>query len=200
MIRRADRQGPKCRGVLARPPARYRMSTRLVTDFTPPPPQTARFRAARARADKGAPVLHNFATRRLCRGVLLALGLMLGANTALAEAAMPLNQEPHITAQLVAGAAGDVLRTTCPSISARIFTVLYKLYALERYARDAGYTEDEVKIFLKDKTEKARIKGLAADYLAKAGVIEGDVESYCRVGRDEIAKATLLGSLLRSSE
>jgi hypothetical protein len=30
--------------------------------------------------------------------------------------------------------------------------------------------------------------------------VEGDAESYCKVGRDEIAKGSLIGELLRSSE
>ena len=40
----------------------------------------------------------------------------------------------------------------------------------------------------------------AAMLVAAAGAVTGDVESYCRVGRDEIAKGSLVGSLLRSSE
>ena len=110
----------------------------------------------------------------------------------------PLNQEKHINDSLIAGQAGDILRKTCPSISAKMFTVLGKLNALEDYAREKGYSEAEVKAFLKDKTEKKRIKAAAKDYLKAAGAVEGDVESYCKVGRDEIAKGTLTGSLLRS--
>ena len=79
-----------------------------------------------------------------------------------------------------------------------MFVVLGELNALEDYARDQGYTEAEVKAFLKDKTEKARIKAAAATYLKKAGAVDGDAETYCVVGRAEIAKGTLAGSLLRS--
>lgn len=128
----------------------------------------------------------------------LTLVAVLAASPALALE--PLNKEAHINESLVAGQVGDTIRKTCPSISAKMFTVLGKLNALEDYARDKGYTEAEVKAFLKDKTEKKRIKQLAKDYLAKAGAVEGDVESYCKVGRDEIAKDTLAGSLLRSYE
>jgi hypothetical protein len=122
--------------------------------------------------------------------------LALMASPALAQT--PLNQEAHINASLVAGQVGDTIRKTCPSISAKMFTVLGKLNDLEDYARDKGYTEAEVKAYLKDKVEKTRIKGLAKDYLKAAGAVEGDVESYCVVGRAEIAKDTLAGSLLRS--
>ena len=95
--------------------------------------------------------------------------------------------------------AGDILRKPAPA-SARMFTVWEKASALEKYTRAAGYTEEEANLFLKDKAQKARIKALATDYLTKAGAVAGDVESYCVVGRNEIAKNTLVGSILWSSK
>ena len=126
----------------------------------------------------------------------LTLVAVLAAAPALALE--PLNKDVRVTDSLVAVRVGDTIRNTCPSISAKMFTVLAKWNELKAYLRDKGYTEDEVEAFRKNKVEKARIKALAADYLAKAGAVEGDVESYCKVGRDEIAKDTLAGSLLRS--
>ena len=126
----------------------------------------------------------------------LTLVAVMAATPALAQ--VPLNQESHINEALVAGQVGDTIRKTCPSISAKMFTVLAALNDLEDYARDKGYTEAEVKAFLKDKTEKARIKALAKAYLTKAGAVDGDAESFCTAGRAEIAKGTLAGSLLRS--
>jgi len=126
----------------------------------------------------------------------VSFAALLGATPALALE--PLNQEAHINESLVAGRVGDTIRKTCPSISAKMFTVLSKMNDLEDYAREKGYAEADVKAFLKNRTEKARIKALAEEYLAKAGAVEGDEESYCKVGRDEIAKGTLAGSLLRS--
>lgn len=114
--------------------------------------------------------------------------------------AVPLAEEPHINEQLIAAQAGDILRKTCPTVSARMFVVWQKASALEDYTRAAGYTEEEANLFLKDKAQKARIKAAAMDYLTAAGVVEGDVESYCKAGRDEIARNTLVGSILWSSE
>ena len=118
--------------------------------------------------------------------------------TAPAMAKVPLEDNQHITDSLMAGRVADVIRSTCPSISARMVTAYSKLEDLKKYAIDQGYTEAEVKAFLKDKSQKDRIKALAADYLAKAGAVEGDVESYCVAGRAEIDKGTLAGSMLRS--
>jgi hypothetical protein len=130
---------------------------------------------------------------------ILTLGVVsLMALAAPAFAREALNQNAHITDSLVAGRVGDTIRQSCPSISAKMLTAYSKLKELEKYARAQGYSEDEVKAFMKDKTEKARIKALSAEYLKKAGAVEGDAESYCVAGRAEIANGTLAGSLLRS--
>lgn len=126
-----------------------------------------------------------------------ALAATLSAMPAMAQK-VPLNQNQHITDSLVAGRVADVIRQTCPSISARMITAYNKLEDLKLYAIDQGYTEPEVKAFLKDRNEKARIKGIATDYLAQAGAVDGDAETYCVAGRAEIANGTLAGSLLRS--
>ena len=130
----------------------------------------------------------------------LALALCLAAQAGRAEALTPLAEEAHINASLMAAAIGDVVRKTCPTISPRWFTVYSKARALEAYAREKGYQEAEVKAFLKNKDEKARVRKLVEDYMRVNGVVEGDVETYCTFGRAEIAKETLAGSLLRSSE
>ena len=132
--------------------------------------------------------------------VLVVAALCAATLPALAEGKVPLADEAHINEQLAAGAAGDILRQTCPTLKARVLVVLGKLNALENYARAQGYTEAEVKAFLKDRTQKDRVKAAAKGYLAAAGAVEGDVESYCDAGRSEIAKGSLVGSLLRSTE
>ena len=91
----------------------------------------------------------------------LSLAVLLTAAVP-AYATVPLNQNQHITDSLVAAKVGDSIRKTCPSITARMFTVLGKMNDLEAYARAQGYTEAEVKAFLKDPVEKKRINDLAA--------------------------------------
>jgi hypothetical protein len=127
---------------------------------------------------------------------VLILGLALPA----AAATLPLRDEVFVNGQLRAAQIGDILRKTCPAASARMFVVYGKLRALEAYARDHGYTEAEVEAFLDDPAEKARIKAEAQAYLAAAGAVEGDAESHCRVARDEVARGTETGQMLRVSE
>jgi hypothetical protein len=130
--------------------------------------------------------------------IALAIGILAGAQALAAK--VPLREEGHIVGSLVAARVADTIRKTCPTITARTFVVLAELDALKAYARTKGYSVAEVRAFLKDPGEKARLKQMAADALQRAGAKPGDVESYCAVGRAEIAKGTLTGSLIRSRE
>lgn len=132
------------------------------------------------------------------RGLVAALACACLSGTSLAEGKVPLAENAHIRDSLVAGRIADVLRTECSGLHARMILVLQKLDDLKEYAIAEGYTEEEVKAFLKNRDQKNAMKALAADYLAKAGAVKGDEDSYCRVGKEEIAKGTLAGSLLWS--
>lgn len=129
--------------------------------------------------------------------LLLTLAL---ATPALADTKTPLPEEQHINEQLIAAQAGEILRNSCPTLVARMFVVWDKAFMLRQYAIDRGYNEVEVKAFLKDPVQKARVLKAAQDYLALAGVKTGDVPSYCAAGIAEIAKGTLLGQIIRSTE
>ena len=130
----------------------------------------------------------------------LAAGLSasLAAGAAAAQNPPPLNEEPHINASLFAVAVGEIIVKKCDSITPRYLVVITKAKALERYARDLGYTETEVEAFLDDKAEEKRIRKAANEYLAAQGVVKGDKESYCAAGRAEIEKGTLTGAMMRS--
>lgn len=124
----------------------------------------------------------------------LAAALLIAAP---AYALEPINEEAHINGTLLQGFIADRIADTCPTLAPRKLRALGELNKLRDYALSKGYTADEVRAFVTSKTEKARGKALAAEWLAEAGAVEGDAESYCRIGRDEIAKGSLIGSLLR---
>lgn len=129
--------------------------------------------------------------------VPMTLALLLLAMPAVALE--PLPQEKHINDSLRAGRIGDVIRKTCPTISARMFVVLGKIEDLKRYALAQGYSRSEVEAFIKNPEQKARLRAEADAYLAAAGAVPGQPETYCAVGEAEIAKGSLVGQLLRSS-
>ncbi len=129
---------------------------------------------------------------------VFAVFVLLAGPAVPAIAKVPLPEERHINLSLMAGVVGDEIRKNCPTISPRYFVVWQKLEALKQYAIRQGYERDEVKAFLKDPQEKARVRKMAADYMAARGVKPGDAQSYCRLGEEEIAKKSLIGQLLRS--
>lgn len=85
----------------------------------------------------------------------------------------------------------------CGSIRARTFRGLGFLQELKNYARDQGFSDAEIEAYVDDRDEKRRLEGIARQQLVALGVIEGDESSYCAVGRDQIARQTRVGWLLR---
>ncbi len=132
------------------------------------------------------------------RNTITAALTVFAMTTANASALTPLPKETHINHSLMSGVVADKIRKICPSISARMIVAYKKLNGLKSYAVGKGYEEAAVRAFLKDPTEKARVKTMAADYLKSHGAVAGNAESYCIVGREEIAKNSLIGQMLRA--
>lgn len=94
-------------------------------------------------------------------------------------------------------AVADKIRKECPSIAPRLVEA-YTLYrATRKYARSLGYSDDEIKAYGDSKAEKARMRAKGEAYLRAQGVVAGDPQSYCAVGRKEIQKSSRIGSLLK---
>jgi len=119
------------------------------------------------------------------------------AFTSPAWALEPINTEKHINETLLQGFIADKIDDNCDAISARKLRALSELNSLRNYALDKGYTSSEVKAFVTSKTEKARGKAQATDWLKAKGAVEGDQAGYCKIGQEEIAKDSLIGQLLR---
>ncbi len=133
---------------------------------------------------------------------LIASGLLatIAATSALAEtnALPPLSTNEYINTRLIAAGIGHEIRETCPSISARMFYALWQAKKLQDYALDLGYSHDQIDSFINDMNEQRRVTGAVKVYMAENGVVEGNTESYCALGRAEIAKKSIAGSLLRA--
>lgn len=131
------------------------------------------------------------------KSLSLIAALMLAAPAAALE---PINQEPHINHTLLQGFIGDAIADNCPALQPRKLRALGELNRLRAYAQEKGYSISEIRAFVTDKQEKARGKAEAAAWLAERGAEPGKAEAYCRIGREEIAKDSLIGSLLKDSE
>ncbi|MDO5648153.1 DUF5333 domain-containing protein [Paracoccus sp. (in: a-proteobacteria)] len=128
----------------------------------------------------------------------LAVAFALSLLAAPVAAQVPLNQEKYINDRLVAARVADVLRRGCPTIDARMVRAFNEARALKRYALNQGYSEAEIDAFLDSRSERDRIYREADRYMIAGGVVSGQPETFCRLGRDEIAKQTIAGSLLRA--
>lgn len=130
----------------------------------------------------------------IARRLMMIAALALTASPA--AALEPLSQEKYINDRLIAARIADRIRRECPTIDARLVFAFMQARKLKSYAQDKGYSEDQIEAFLDSKPDKARIYAVAEDYMTRNGVTAGDAESFCRLGRDEIARKTVTGSLL----
>jgi len=130
------------------------------------------------------------------RPLLAALALALFSVPAVARE--PLNRNDYINDRLVQARVADLLRRGCPSIDARLIRAFAEARALKRYALEQGYSEAEIEAFLDNREERRRIYAEADRYMVGNGVVNGQPETFCRLGRDEIARQTIAGSLLNA--
>lgn len=112
----------------------------------------------------------------------------------------PINTEKHINETLLQGFIGDAIADNCPALEPRKLRALGELNRLRSYAQDKGYSVSEIRAFVTSDVEKARGKAEAAAWLEERGAVPGKTEEYCRIGREEIAKESLIGYLLRDTE
>ena len=127
---------------------------------------------------------------------LTVAALAVTALAAPAAALEPLSQEKYINDRLIAARIADRVRRSCPTINARIFYAYGEARKLKRYAEQKGYSSKQIDEFLDNKQEKKRIYAVAEDYLVRNGAKKDNPESFCRIGRAEIQKKTIIGSLL----
>ncbi len=132
---------------------------------------------------------------RVLKSGIVALCVATGASAAVELP--PLEDDPRIQHEFLSAAVGDAIRKNCPSISPRMLRVIFRLSRLKNYALSRGYTSEDFNRISGSPEAKARLIVLRDAYLEKHGVTEGDIDSYCRLGQEEIEKNTLTGWLLR---
>jgi len=140
----------------------------------------------------------HFLLRRTVVSAIFGAVLSPAFSPALAQALPPISTDRFINDSLRAAAIADSIRRACPSISARFIVAYRKLRELEAYARAKGYSEAEAKAFVRSGRDRARLLREARAYQQAHGVVEGRKETYCALGRAEIARGSLIGQLLWS--
>ncbi|MDO5613196.1 MAG: DUF5333 domain-containing protein [Paracoccus sp. (in: a-proteobacteria)] len=125
----------------------------------------------------------------------LTVAALTAATLATPAAALePLSQERYINDRLVAARVADLIRRGCPSIDGRLVYAWSQARALKRYAERKGYSAAEIDAFLDSRADKDRIYATADTYLRQNNAT--DEAGLCRLGREEIGRRSVTGSLL----
>jgi hypothetical protein len=125
--------------------------------------------------------------------LILGFGLFAGASAALP----PLKDQTYVSEGLISTAIAYEISDKCDTIEGRFIDGLNFLYSLRDYARQLGYSEEEIEAYMDDKVEKERLIQVAWGRFADMGGVKGDYATYCAVGEAEMAAQTQVGKLLR---
>jgi len=124
-----------------------------------------------------------------------AASLLLAAP---ALALQPIHEDRTVISGFYAIGLADEVRKKCDNIDPRMFRAYRYLRALEKYARKTGYSEAQIEELAENKVEKEKLRTRIRADLAKRGASPESPEGYCTVGREEIAKGSAAGRLLRA--
>lgn len=128
-------------------------------------------------------------------GAVVALATVMSAGHLSAQT--PLKDVAHVRDGIIWVGMAYEISEQCDDLSARLLRGLGYLQSLRSHARDLGYSEAEIDAYINDGAEKDRLEGIARAQLANLGVTAGVPQSYCTVGRAQIAANTRVGWLLR---
>ena len=129
--------------------------------------------------------------------LMLAVAVPAGATTQ-DQVNATLGADADLWRGLFALALADQIRTRCDTIEARTLRSTAFVLSLYNRARDHGFTRDQIRAFQRADSTEARMTAEVMAYFASNGVREGEAETYCALGRAEIAAGTQAGELLRA--
>ena len=134
---------------------------------------------------------------KLLKTILLATSLA-SVLPQMAAAKPSMRDIPEIENTLFAAALGHEVSEKCPTIKARRMKAMGIALRLRARANELGYSDAEIRAYLKSDTEKARMRAKGEAYLKANGVDYNKIESFCVFGHAEIAKSSAVGALLRA--
>lgn len=118
------------------------------------------------------------------------------ATSAFAVDYTAMRKDARVHNELLGASIAYLIDENCPDLSLRKFRLINKAYQLQKHANTLGYSLGEIKNYVDSKVEQDRFRSIAEPMLAKQGARKGNAESYCAVGRAEIAKGSFAGKLL----
>lgn len=128
---------------------------------------------------------------------LALLGLLSSLpGGALAQGLPPLGEVEVVTEGLIQTAIAYEIDRVCDELDGRRLQGIAFLWSLHSEARRLGYSRQEIETFIDDDEEKDRLERIARQRLRDMGAVRGQPETYCAVGRTEIARGSQAGRLL----
>jgi hypothetical protein len=131
----------------------------------------------------------------MTRTTVLMLGFVAFAGATVANPS--IGEVSFITEGLINTAIAYEIDQRCDSLDGRMVAGVNFLWSLKNHAADLGYSDDEIKAYIDNDSEKDRLEAIARQRLRDMGAVEGEWETYCEVGRSEMAAGTQIGRLLR---
>ncbi|MFV2052455.1 DUF5333 domain-containing protein [Aliiroseovarius sp. YM-037] len=118
--------------------------------------------------------------------------------TATTAHAASLRDNAEVNNGLILAGITETIYETCPTISVRKLRGIFYLRSLYTMAKNAGFSEEEIEAYVDNEEEEARLRARVNAWLADKGAVEGNPETYCAVGRAQIAAGNQIGVLLRA--
>lgn len=109
----------------------------------------------------------------------------------------PLRDVQEIDDTLYYIAIANEIDENCDRIKGRRTKAIGKMYQLRAHANKLGYSDSEIRSYVESKSEQNRMRKKGEKYLAANGVTYESPDSFCRLGRKEIARSSAIGVYLR---
>lgn len=135
---------------------------------------------------------------RFMKFLILSAAALLMAVPAAGQAKPSLRDVPEIENALFSVAIADEVRDYCTDIRGRVLKAINVLQRAKRHANSLGYSDTEIRAYVKSDAEKARMRAKGERFLAQNGVQYDKPETFCAFGRAEIEKNSAIGALLRA--
>ncbi len=133
----------------------------------------------------------------------MRVGLIVAVATAVltgaADAKSSMRDVPEIENMLFTVAIANEVGKKCGSLEGRWLRGYKMLFKLRRRANQLGYSDAEIRTYVESDVEKDRMRAKGYRYLESEGVVKNNPETFCALGRAEIAKSSAIGALLKAN-
>ncbi|MEM0976905.1 MAG: DUF5333 domain-containing protein [Pseudomonadota bacterium] len=131
------------------------------------------------------------------RVVNLTMAIILAASSAV-QAKPSLWSYPRVDQGLFDMGVAYGIKENCDSLDERTLYGLSFALSLRSFARNQGYTNDEVMDFWKSKKERKALRVRVTKYLNDQGLDPDTPNALCAFGKQQMADETQVGKFLRN--